>query len=95
MLKPVKKKSEFARVMKQLAKNKLAILGLIILLAEIILCAGAPLFTKYGVAEMDYMSFMDPTPSAEHIFELAPSTRTGDTPEMARMGLEGATGQVP
>ncbi len=68
MLKPVKKKSEFARVMKQLAKNKLAILGLIILLAEIILCAGAPLFTKYGVAEMDYMSFMDPTPSAEHIF---------------------------
>lgn len=40
------------------------------------------------------MGYSDYT-SAEHIFELAPSTRTGDTPEMARMGLEGATGQVP
>lgn len=40
------------------------------------------------------MGYSDYT-SAEHIFELAPSTRTEDTPEMARMGLEGATGQVP
>ena len=64
----IRKKSEFARVMKQLGKNKLAVLGLIILVLEIILCAGAPLFTKYGYAEMDYMSFMDPTPSGQHIF---------------------------
>ena len=34
----IKKQSEFVRVMKQMSKNKLAILGLIILLTEFITC---------------------------------------------------------
>ena len=40
------------------------------------------------------MGYSDYT-SAEHIFELAPSLQSGDSPAMARMGLEGATGMVP
>ncbi len=40
------------------------------------------------------MGYSDYT-SAEHVFELAPSDRADDAPGMARLGLEGATGQVP
>ena len=40
------------------------------------------------------MGYSDYT-SAEHVFELAPSLEMGGTPEMARRGLEGATGEVP
>ena len=40
------------------------------------------------------MGYSDYT-SAEHVFELEPSLEMGGTPEMARRGLEGATGMVP
>ena len=40
------------------------------------------------------MGYSDYT-SASEIFELEPSQQAGDTPAMARLGLEGATGEVP
>lgn len=62
-----KKQSEFLRVMKQLSKNKLAMLGLFILLAEIILVALAPVIAPYGVAEMDMANAFS-GPTSTHLF---------------------------
>lgn len=62
-----KKQSEFLRVMKQLSKNKLAMLGLFILLAEIILVALAPVIAPYGVAEMDMVNAFS-GPTSTHLF---------------------------
>ena len=46
----IKKQSEFVRVMKQMSKNKLAILGLIILLTEFVLVLLAPVIAPYDYA---------------------------------------------
>ena len=62
-----KKQSEFARVMKQLSKNKIAMLGLFILIIEILMAAFAPLIAPYGYAEMDFMNTFA-GPSAKHLF---------------------------
>jgi peptide/nickel transport system permease protein len=62
-----KKQSEFLRVMKQLSKNKLAMLGLIILIVEIILVVLADKIAPYGYAEMD-MAAAFSGPSAQHWF---------------------------
>ena len=62
-----KKQSEFARVMKQLSKNKVAMLGLIILIVEILMATFAPLIAPYGYAEMDFMKTFA-GPSAQHPF---------------------------
>ena len=62
-----KKQSEFARVMKQLSKNKVAMLGLIILIVEILMATFAPLIAPYGYAEMDFMNTFA-GPSAQHPF---------------------------
>ena len=40
------------------------------------------------------MGYSDYT-SVEHVFELEPDLEAGGTSEMARAGLEGATGMVP
>ena len=63
----IKKQSEFVRVMKQMSKNKLAILGLIILLTEFVLVLLAPVIAPYDYAYMDVMA-MQLGPSAAHWF---------------------------
>ena len=65
--KKLKKSSEFLRVMKQLSKNKAAVLGLIILLIEIILAVLAPYIMPYDYAEMDLMNVFA-GPSSSHLF---------------------------
>ena len=65
--KKYKKQSEFARVMKQLAKNKVAMLGLIILIIEILLAIFAPYISPYGYAQMDFLHTNE-GPSAAHWF---------------------------
>lgn len=62
-----KKKSEFARVMKQLSKNKLAMLGLIIFIIEVVLAILAPYIAPYKYDAMD-MTQMFALPSAQHFF---------------------------
>ena len=62
-----RKNSEFVRVMKQLSRNKMAMLGLIILLIEIVLAILAPVIAPYDYSQMDILS-MFATPSKEHIF---------------------------
>ena len=62
-----RKNSEFVRVMKQLSRNKMAMLGLIILLVEIVLAILAPVIAPYDYSQMDILS-MFATPSKEHIF---------------------------
>ncbi|MDE6204094.1 MAG: ABC transporter permease, partial [Lachnospiraceae bacterium] len=62
-----KKQSELQRVIKQLKKNKIAMLGLYILIVEIILAALAPYISRYGYAEMDLTACFA-TPSFKHFF---------------------------
>lgn len=62
-----KKKSEFVRVMKQLSKNKLAMLGLFIFVMEVILAVLAPWIAPYEYTKMNMLNCFAP-PSWEHIF---------------------------
>ena len=62
-----KKSSEFKRVMKQLRKNKMAMVGLVILLIEVVLAILAPYIIPYDVTYMD-MANMFSGPSAAHWF---------------------------
>lgn len=62
-----KKKSEFMRVMRQLSKNKLAMIGLAVLILEILLSALAPWIAPYEYDEMDIPNAFAP-PSLKHIF---------------------------
>jgi peptide/nickel transport system permease protein len=61
------KQTEFARVRRQLTKNRLAMLGLFIILIEIILAVLAPVIIPYDYAKMD-MSCVFETPSRVHFF---------------------------
>ncbi len=62
-----KKKSEFMRVMRQLSKNKLAMIGIAVLIIEILLAALAPWIAPYEYDKMDIPNAFA-TPSAEHLF---------------------------
>lgn len=62
-----KKSSEFGRVMKQLRKNKMAMIGLVILIVEVILAILAPYIIPYDVTHMD-LANMFSGPSALHWF---------------------------
>ena len=62
----VKKQSELRRVLHQMRKNKLAMLGLIIFLAELLLVALAPLISPYDYAAMDIMAIQQ-GPSSAHL----------------------------
>ena len=62
-----RKSSEFVRVMKQLSRNKMAVIGLIILLVEIVLAILAPYIAPYDYTQMDIMN-MFAKPSAQHWF---------------------------
>ena len=63
----IKKQSEYVRVLKQMSKNKLAMLGLIILLAELVVVLLAPVIAPYEYAYMDVMA-MQQGPSVAHWF---------------------------
>lgn len=65
--KRTRKKSEFARILRQLSKNKLAMLGLVIFIVEVILAILAPYITPYKYDAMD-MTQMFALPSAQHLF---------------------------
>ncbi len=62
-----RKNSEFLRVMKQLSRNKMAVVGLVILVIEIILAILAPVIAPYDYTQMDILNMFAP-PSAQHIF---------------------------
>jgi len=62
-----KKQSEFLRILKQLSKNKTAMLGLAILSVEIILALLAPYIIPYDYAAMDMTSTFA-KPSLKHLF---------------------------
>ena len=62
-----KKQSEMARVLRQMRKNKLAMLGLIIFLLELVLVLLAPLIIPYDYAAMD-MTAIQQGPSMRHLF---------------------------
>ena len=62
----VKKQSQLRRVLHQMRKNKLAMLGLIIFLAELLLVALAPLISPYDYAAMDIMAIQQ-GPSSAHL----------------------------
>lgn len=62
-----KKQSEFVRIMKQLSKNKMAMIGLAILSTEIILAALAPFIIPYDYTQMDMTSTFA-KPSFQHFF---------------------------
>lgn len=65
--KKMKKQNEFNRVITQLKKNKIAMLGLIVLIIEIILAILSPYISPYGYAEMDMTSCFA-LPSLKHLF---------------------------
>lgn len=55
-------------VVRRFCKNKIAVVGLIMLLIIVILCAGAPLFTKYDpVLDMDLANLLQPPGAEGHI----------------------------
>ena len=62
-----KKNSEFVRVIKQMSKNKLAMIGLAIFIVEIVLAILAPYISPYSYTKMD-MTACFATPSATHFF---------------------------
>ena len=62
-----KKKSEFARVMRQMSKNKLAMIGLAIFIVEVVLVVLAPYIIPYDYTKMD-MTACFATPSLKHLF---------------------------
>ena len=65
--KPKKRQTEFARVMKQLRKNKVAMLGLAVLLAECILAFLSPWIMPYDYTAMDMLNCFS-KPSFAHFF---------------------------
>lgn len=62
-----KKQSEFVRIIKQMSKNKMAMLGLVILSAEIVLAILAPYIIPYDYSSMDMMNTFA-KPSFQHPF---------------------------
>lgn len=62
-----KKNSEFVRVMRQMSKNKLAMVGLAIFIVEVVLVVLAPYIIPYDYAKMD-MTACFATPSMKHLF---------------------------
>ncbi len=66
-VKPHKKQTEFARVMKQLRKNKVAMAGLIVMAAECLLALLSPWIIPYDYTAMDMANCLK-GPTAAHFF---------------------------
>lgn len=62
-----RKNSEFLRVLRQLSKNKAAMVGLVIFVIEVIVAILAPLIAPYDYSMMDMMNCFA-TPSLAHPF---------------------------
>lgn len=62
-----KKNSELLRILRQLGKNKLAVLGMVIIAIEVILAVLAPYIIPYDYTAMD-MTACFAGPSAKHFF---------------------------
>ncbi len=55
-------------VVRRFCKNKIAVVGLVMLLIIVVLCAGAPLFTKYDpVLDMDLANLLQPPGAEGHL----------------------------
>ena len=67
MISKHKGQSEFSRFFYQLSKNRMAMVGLVILILEIIIAIFAPVIAPYGYQEIDSTALRQ-APSAEHIF---------------------------
>lgn len=65
--KPKKRQTEFARVMKQLRKNKVAMFGLAVLILELLLALLSPWIIPYDYTAMDMANCFS-GPSAAHFF---------------------------
>lgn len=65
--KPRKRQTEFARVMKQLRKNKVAMFGLAVLVIELVLAVLSPWIIPYDYTAMDMANCFS-GPSASHFF---------------------------
>ncbi|CUX58466.1 Glutathione transport system permease protein GsiD [Clostridium sp. C105KSO15] len=63
----VKKNSELMRILRQLSKNRLAVVGLIIIVIELIVAILAPYIIPYDYTTMDMASTFA-TPSLKHLF---------------------------
>ncbi len=66
-MKDNKKTSQLRMVLRQLKKNRAAMIGLVIIIVEILLAIFAPLIMPYGYSDADYMALHQP-PSAAHWF---------------------------
>ena len=66
-VKPHKKQTEFARVMEQLRKNKVAMAGLIVMAAECLLALLSPWIIPYDYTAMDMANCLK-GPTAAHLF---------------------------
>lgn len=62
-----KKTSQLGLVMHQLKKNRAAMIGLVIIIAEILLAIFAPVIMPYGYSDADYTALHQP-PTAAHWF---------------------------
>jgi len=62
-----KKNSELMRILRQLSKNRLAVVGLIIIVIELIVAILAPYIIPYDYTTMDMASTFA-TPSLKHLF---------------------------
>lgn len=62
-----KKNSELVRILRQLSKNKLAVLGMVIIVIEVILALLAPYIIPYDYTAMD-MTACFAGPSSKHLF---------------------------
>lgn len=61
------KKKKMSRSARKFFSNRIALIGLVLFAAILILCLGAKLFTTYDPQKMDLRSILNP-PSREHIF---------------------------
>lgn len=58
----------WADVVRRFCKNKIAVVGLVMLVIIVVLCAGAPLFTKYDpILDMDLANLLQPPGAEGHI----------------------------
>ena len=65
-MKKTKKTSQLSLVLRQLKKNRAAMIGLVIVIVEILLAIFAPLIMPYGYSDADYTALHQP-PTAAHL----------------------------
>ena len=61
-----KRKSMFRKNLEKIARNKLAVIGFIMVMLTILVCVGAPLITQYNPQKIDYSAILQ-SPNATHL----------------------------